>query len=231
MTPFRGLRCLRGMETLPEDDIYQTWGRSERSTEDRWATLRLGDRPGGCDLDVQAEPEVVGASDAATVVLPSRARVRFGGRLKAPRVAAVTLAVIGAGVSIRLLRRPSEHRGVRSPATARHVAGVPALRRERGAARSAHRRTEASAARGAGRRRGAVHRRAGVGERRERTSRSTASGAARVRPVPTAPAEGDVPQVEPGPAADDAPAPVRPAPQPAPAPRRRPPCLPGTLGC
>ena len=55
------------------------------------------------------------------------------------------VAVIGAGVSIRLFRRPSEHRGVRSPATARHVAGVPSLRREHGAARSAHHRIEVCA--------------------------------------------------------------------------------------
>jgi len=221
------------METLPEDDIYESRTRSEHGVEDRRATLRLADPPGGRDFDVPAEPEPSGASDAVTVVLPARGRVRFGGRLRAPRVVAVTLAVIGAGVSIRLLRRPSGHGGVRSEATAQHVAGVASLRRERGAARSAHRRIEASARREAGRqRRGAVHQRAGAGERRERPSRSTASVPARIRPVPTAPAGGYVPRVEPGPAADDAPPPpVRSEPQSSPAPRRRPPCLPGTLGC
>ena len=53
--PVSGLRCLRGGETLPEDDIYDNRGRSEHDVEDRRATLRLGDPPGGCDFDVQAE--------------------------------------------------------------------------------------------------------------------------------------------------------------------------------
>ncbi len=59
------------METLPEDDIYESRARSEHGVEDRRATLRLADPPGGRDFDVQAEPEPPGASDAVTVVLPA----------------------------------------------------------------------------------------------------------------------------------------------------------------
>ena len=100
-----------------------------------------------------------GASDAVDGrVARTRTRSGSAGRLRAHRVGAVTLIVLGAGVSIRLLRRPSGHGGVRSEATTQHVAGAPSVRRERGAARSAHRRIEASARREAGRqRRGAVH--------------------------------------------------------------------------
>lgn len=218
------------METLPEDAIYDSRGRLERGVEDCWTTLRLGDPPGGGDFDVQVEPEVQRADDAVTVVLLARGRVRFGGQLRAPRVAVVTLAVIAVGMSIRLLRRPSGHGGVRSEATARHVAGVPSWRRERGAARSAHHQSEAFARRGAGRQREAVHRRTSLGERKVRTLPLTTSVPVRVQPVPTPPAGGYVPQVEPAPAAD-VPPPVRSEPQSAPAPRGRPPCLPGTLGC
>lgn len=100
MTPFRGLRCLRFVETLPEDNIYDSRGRLERGVEDCWTTLRLGDPPGGGDFDIQVEPEVQRANDAVTVVLPARGRVRFGGQLRAPRVAAVTLAVIAVGIPI-----------------------------------------------------------------------------------------------------------------------------------
>lgn len=119
MTPFRRLRCLRFVETLPEDNIYDSRARPEHGVEDRRVTLRLADPSSSCDFGVQAEPEAQGTSDAVTVVLSAHGRVRFGGRLKAPRIVAVTLAVIGAGVSIRLLRRPSGHGGVRSEATAR----------------------------------------------------------------------------------------------------------------
>jgi hypothetical protein len=164
-------------------------------------------------------------------VLPPHERVRLARRLRAPRVAAVTLVVLGAGVSIRLLRRPSGHGGVRSEATTRHLAGAPSAQRERGAARSAHHRIEASTRPGARRQRRAVHRRAGTGERRARTSPSTTSVPARVRPMPVTPTAGYVPQGGAGPAVDDSSPPVRSEPQPAPAPRRRPPCLPGTLGC
>jgi hypothetical protein len=219
------------METLPEDDIYESRARTKRGGEDHRAVIRLGDPARGGDVDVEAEPEPSRASDAVTVVLPPRERVRLAGRLRAPRVAAVTLVVLGAGVSIRLLRRPSGHGGVRSEATTRHLAGAPSAQRERGAARSAHHRIEASARPGAGRQRRAVHRRAGTGERRARTSLSATSVPARVRPMPVTPTAGYVPQGGAGPAVDDAPPAVRSEPQPAPTPRRRPPCLPGTLGC
>lgn len=219
------------METLPEDDIYESGARLRRGGEDPLTVTRLGDPAGGRDIDVEAKPEPLRPSDAVTVVLPPRERVRLAGRLRAPRVAAVTLVVLGTGISIRLLRRPNGHGGVRSPAITRHIAGVHLLQRERGAARSAHHRIEASARPGARRQRRAVHRRAGAGERRARTSPSTASVPARVRPVPVTPTAGYIPQDGVGPAADDAPPPARSEPRPAPAFRRKPPCVPGTLGC
>ena len=161
------------METLPEDDIYESRARTKRGGEDHRAVIRLGDPARGGDVDVEAEPEPSRASDAVTVVLPPHERVRLARRLRAPRVAAVTLVVLGAGVSIRLLRRPSGHGGVRSEATTRHLAGAPSAQRERGAARSAHHRIEASTRPGARRQRRAVHRRPDTGERRARTSPST----------------------------------------------------------
>lgn len=221
---------MRVVETLPEDDVYESRAPSGHAAEDA-VTMRLGDPPGGCDFGVQAEPDPRSADDAATVVLPARKQGRFPVRLRAPRMAAVTLVVLGAGVSIRLLRRPSGHGGVRSPAITRHVAGVHLLQRERGAARSAHHRIEASARPGVVRQRRAVHRRVGAGERRAGFSPSATGVPARVRPMPVAPTAGDVPQVGAGPAVDGAPPPVRSEPQLPPAPRGRPPCVPGTLGC
>jgi hypothetical protein len=231
LTRFWGRRCLRGMETLPEDDIYESRARFRRGGEDRLTVIRLGDPAGGRDVDVEAKPKSLRPSDAVTVVLPPRERVWLAGRLRAPRVAAVTLVVLGAGISIRLLRRPNGHGGSRSPAITRHVAGVQLLQRERGAVRSAHHRIAASARPGARRQRRAGPRRAGAGERGARTSPATEIVPARVRPVPVTPTAGYVPQGGIGPAVDDAPPPVRSEPRPAPASRRRPPCVPGTLGC
>ena len=229
LTPFWGLRCSRGMQTLPEDEIYEDSARLRRGGEDRRSVIRLGDPGGGGDVDAEPkpEPELVRAGDAVTVVLPARERVRRARRPRAPHVAAVTLAVLGAGVSIRLLRRPSGHSGVRSEVTTRHFAAAPSAPRERGAARSAHHRIETAARQRAEVQRRAVHR----GERRVRMSLSATSVPARVRPVPATPAAGYAPQGGTGPAVDDGPAPVRSEQQSPPAPRRRPPCLPGTLGC
>lgn len=75
------------METLPEDDIYESRTRSEHGVADRRATLRLADPPGGRDFDVQAEPELSGASDAVTVVLPAREGARFPAWPRTRRVA------------------------------------------------------------------------------------------------------------------------------------------------
>ncbi len=59
------------METLPEDDIYESPARLKRGGEDRLAVIRLGDPAGGGDCDVEAKPEPPRASDAVTVVLPA----------------------------------------------------------------------------------------------------------------------------------------------------------------
>jgi hypothetical protein len=218
------------MQTLPEDEIHEDSARSRRDGENCRSVVRLGDPGGGDTVYAEPEPELVLAGDAVTVVLPARERVRRVGRPRAPHVAAVTLAVLGAGVSIRLLRRPSGRGGVRSEATTRHFAAAPSAPRERGAARSAHYRIETAARQRAEGQRRAVHRGVG-GERRARTSLPATSVPARVRPVPATPAAGYAPQDGAGPAVDDGSAPVRSEQQSPPAPRRRPPCLPGTLGC
>lgn len=113
MTRFWRLRCLRVVEVIPEYDICEgDWSplnaHLEGDGEDGQATVLLGNPSGGCEFDMQTERESLPASDAVTVVLPSRERVRFPGWLRAPRLAAVTLVVLGAGVSIRLLKRPGE---------------------------------------------------------------------------------------------------------------------------
>jgi hypothetical protein len=218
------------MGTFLEDNVYANRARWECGGEDRRTVVRLGDPASGGNVEIGAGSEPLRAGDAVTVVLPPRKRVRLAGWLRAPRVAAVTLAVLGSGVSIRLLRRPGGHGGVRSGATAQHhLAGAPSTQRKRGAARSAHYRVGASTRRGAGGQRRAV-RRVGSGER-ARASRSASSVPARVRPVPVTPTAGYVPQGGAGPAVDEAPARVPSEPQSAPVLRRRPPCLPGTLGC
>jgi hypothetical protein len=145
--------------------------------------------------------------DAVTVVLPSRGHVRFAGRLRAPRVVAVTFVVLGAGISIRLFRHPSES----------------------GEALRSQPRTRVSARQGAARRRRRVDRRQGPRGRIRVVSRTPISDA-RARRVPSTGPEGDVPQVLGVPEVDDAPVRRRPEVQ-APAARRRPPCVPGTLGC
>lgn len=135
------------METLPEDDIYESLGPSARGVAHRRATLRLADLSGGCDFDAQPEPEPVDVGEPVTVILPAHGRGRFPVRLRAPRIAAVTLAVLGAGVSVRLLRRPGGHDGLRTGAIRRHFASAPTTRRRPGLV-SSQRGTEKSPQRG-----------------------------------------------------------------------------------
>lgn len=230
LTPFWGLRCLKGMETLPEDDIYESRTRSEHGVADHRATLRLADQPRGRDFDVPAEPTPPGAGDAVTVVLPAREGVRFPAWPRTRRVAAVTLVVLGSGVSIRQLRRASSHDRVRAGATTRHAASAPSVRRGP-ALIVAHRRAKTSPWRGVGRQRGSAHGHLGPTKQASVASRTPASS---VRANPGRAAspqpEGDVTRADGIPAVDNAPAPAR-VETPSPAPRRRPPCLPGTLGC
>jgi len=216
------------METLPEEDIYENLAPSARGAADHRATLRLADLSGGCDFDAQPEPEPVDVGEAVTVILPAHGRGRFPVRLRAPRVAAVTLAVLGAGVSVRLLRRPGGHDGLRTGAMTRHFASAPIARRRPGLV-SSQRRTEKSPRRGVGRR-GTAHHHSGPPKRARVASGVPDAG---VRPrmgSASARSEGDVTSRSSTPAVDDAPASAR-AVGPSPAPRRRPPCLPGTLGC
>lgn len=218
------------METLPEDDIYERRTRSEHGVADHRATLHLADQSGGRDFDVQAEPEPPGASDAVTVVLPAHEGARLPAWPRTRRVAAVTLVVLGSGVSIRLLRRPSGHDRVRAGATTRHAASAPSARRGP-ALIAAHRRAKTSPRRGVGRQRGSAHGHPGPTKQVRIASRTPASGA-RANPGRAASPqpEGDVTRADGIPAVDDVPTPAR-VETPSPAPRRRPPCLPGTLGC
>jgi thioredoxin-dependent peroxiredoxin len=98
----------------------------------------------------------VDAGEAVTVILPAHRGGRFPARLRAPRIAAVTLAVLGAGVSVRLLRRPGGHESLRTGAIPRHFASAPIVRRGPGLV-SSQRRTEKSPQRGVGRRGTAHH--------------------------------------------------------------------------
>jgi hypothetical protein len=166
-------------------------------------------------------------ADALTVVLPSRERVWLSGWLRARGLAAVTLVVLGAGVSIRLLRRPAGRGDVREAAATRHVAepGARAVQRGRAAFRPVHGGAKTLRRRRAGRRHASVYRRPGPAGQTGVVSRSAISSVrARSRPVLSARPEAGVQRV------DGAPAPARAEAQ-SPASRRRPPCLPGTLGC
>ncbi len=146
--------------------------------------MRLGDLPGGCDFGVQAEPDPRSTEDAVTVVLPARERVRFAVRLRAPRVAAVTVVVLGAGISIRLLRRPNGG-GVRSGTTARHFAGAPAPRR--GPLVLTRHRARISSQQGVGRQRGSVHRHSGQTRRARSAPPTTPMSGARAADPSSAP--------------------------------------------
>jgi hypothetical protein len=194
------------METLPEDDIYKSNTCSE------------------------GEPEPLGTGDAVTLVLVAHGRGRVPAWLRAPRVAAVTLVVCGAGVSVRLLRRPGGHDGHRAMLGARQLAPGQAERRDP-AVISADRRARASSRRGAGRQRGGVHGHAGP-RRRARVVMGPPRTDGHVQSR-----SASFPHVEGGVARDSGAPTVEPAPVssrggiPSPAPRRRPPCVPGTLGC
>lgn len=188
---------------------------------DGGATLRLADPPGS-DFDVQLKPKSLDASDAVTIVLPARVRGQFPAWLRAPRVAAVIL-VLGAGVSIRLLRRPSGDAGVREPATTKHFAGVSSSRRGPDALVLAHHRAKTSLWRGAGRQRGIVHGHPG-------STTSPSGGRAHPGRGLSSRPEGDVTQASGAPAVDDTSASAHVG-MPSAVSRRRSPCLPGTLGC
>jgi len=95
---------------------------SERAAEAVWGAMGGGDPPGGWDFGMQAEPEAVGASDPATIVLSRREHGRFPGWLRTRRFAAATLLVLGAGASIRLLRRPIGRETVRQVS---RIMGIP----------------------------------------------------------------------------------------------------------
>jgi hypothetical protein len=146
------------MATLPEDDIYESPACTASGGGDREATLRLADLLGGRDFDVRPEPVGGGGS------VPARGRDRFSVRRRAPRVAAVTLVVLGAGVSIRLLRRPSVHGGLHSGGTTQRFVPSRVERRDP-AWPSTHRRVKRSPRRGAVRRRGSVYGHAGPTKR------------------------------------------------------------------
>jgi hypothetical protein len=223
------------MEVIPEYDICEgdrfcEDARLEQDAGEGRTVVRLGMSSVSCDCDVQAAPEHLGAGDAVTVGLPVRKRVRFFGRLGARGIAFVTLVVLGAGVSVKLFRRPSGRDGVRHAVTTRRILGAPAVQRERGVSRlGAHHRAKTSFRDGAGgRQRGSVHRHTRPIRQATVVSGTSISGVY-VRPPrkPSTRPEGDVPRVGGAPEADDAPTRA----QAPPSPRRGPPCVPGTLGC
>ncbi len=227
LTRFWGLRCLRDMETLPEDDVYESLAPSARGAADPRAMLRLADSLGAGDFDAQPESEPVDVGEAVTVILPAHGRGRFPVRLRAPRVAAVTLAVLGAGVSVRLLRRPGGHDSLRTGAATRHFAS-PVARRGPGLI-SARRWTERSPQRGGEWRRGTIHHRSGPAKGARVVSGAPDAGV-RTRVGSAPPRSESATRGSGARSVDSAPASTR-AVVPSSAPRRKPPCLPGTLGC
>jgi hypothetical protein len=215
------------MEALPEDDICESQIHAEHCVADCRDTLCLAIRQSDCDFGALTEPEPPGASEAQTVSLSGREQ--YGGRLRVSRLAAVTLAVAGVGVSIRLSRRPNEHRDIGSSATVLHAVGLSSSGRERGAVRLVHHQAKVSVQGRDGRRRRGVHRRGVARDRPVRVSWLGVSESAYVRPM-SAQTAGRVPRVESGSAGVSTHLLTRPASQPVPASRRSP-CVPGTLGC
>jgi hypothetical protein len=190
------------MEILPEDDIYERRGRSEHGVADHRAPLRPANQPDGRDFDdVPTEPEPPGVSDAVTVMLPAHEGARLPAWLRTRGVAAVTLVVLGSGVSIRLLRRPSGQDRVRAGATTRHVASAPSVRRGP-ALIAAHRRAKTSSWRGVGRQRGSAHGHPGPTKQARVASRTPVSGVrANTERAASPQPEGDVTRTDGIPAA------------------------------
>lgn len=238
MTPFRHLRCLTCVEVIPEPEIVEggrlfLGARWEQAGQEGWAPVLLGGLSGGCWFDLQSGREPRWASDAVTVVLPSREGIGLCGWLRAPRLAAVTLVVVGAGLSIRLLRHPAGRGGVGGAVTMRHLAGAsPALAlRGRAVSSPVHRGVETLPWQRAGTLRASVQRRPGAAEQTGRASWSgISSGRMRSRPAPLVRPVDGAPAVDDAPGADGAPAPAG-AGVPSRASGGRAPCLPGTLGC
>jgi hypothetical protein len=218
------------MEALPEDNIRESRSRSEDDVRDGRATPCLTDSL-GCRADVHfgLEPEPSRAGDAVTVVLPAHGRGRFLASLRAPRVAAVTLVICGAGVSFRLLRRPGDHDGRQATPTSRQLVSGRAVRRDPTVI-SAHRLAKASPGRGSERQIGGVRGRAGLTRRTRVVLGPRSGGRVQSGSVSSPHVGGDIARNSGPSAVDPAPASTRVG-VPPPVPDRRPPCLPGTLGC
>ncbi len=197
--------------------------------------VRLGESLDSGDAEERSVPESFAPElprdgDAVTIVLRSPDRVRFVGRLGVPRVVVATLVVLGIGGSVELFGRQGERDDVRHGATMRNGVGAPSARRERrGAGSSDHRRSRIASRHRSGWQEGA-----GVDRRRGRrrgvrvVSRTPISGmSAGSDRIPSLHSGGGVSRVGVAPEVDDGSARAEaPAWQ-----RRRPPCVPGTLGC
>jgi hypothetical protein len=228
MTPFRDRWCLRVVMVVPAYDIDEDDGLlldsdPELDRRDVRTTVVLGGPVSGGEFDLQDQPEPPLNDDALTVVLCSGERVRRPGWLRAPRFAVIVLLVLGAGVSIRVFRRQggeshdrggvARHRIAEAGARAAQKIGTVSspLRPRPAPSRYELRRSQS---RGRPRR-----------TRRDQTVWSTSIDQRPTLPMPQAPenraaSTGGTPHV------DDAPPPETGA-----RPSRRPPCVPGTLGC
>jgi hypothetical protein len=233
LTPFCDRRCLTVVMATPaheidKDDWLPRNGDPELDRRDARTKLVLGEPLSRGEFDARRQLEPPVDDDALTVVLRSSGEhVRCRGWLRAPRFAVVALLVLGAGVSIRVFRRQSDDDHIRA-GTARHRVTEPGA----GAAQ------KVGIAASAGRprtspfrheRRRPQGRRPPGRTRRDRTAWSARTDGQRLpRPTPQEPDDGaasagGVPHV------DDAQSPQAEARRSVPS--RRPPCVPGTLGC
>lgn len=211
---------------IDEDDGLLLDSDPELDRRDGRATIVLGEPTSGAESDLLDQPEPLD-DDALTVVLRSGERVRCRGWLRAPQFAVVALLVLGAGVSIRVFRRQGGDDHVRA-GTARHRVTEPGARTAQkvGVASSPARpRTPPSRHE----RRRPQSRRLPRRTRRDRTAWSVRTDNRRLPLSP--PQEPDDGTASAGgmPHVDDAPPPQAEARRSVPS--RRPPCVPGTLGC
>lgn len=230
LTPFRDRWCLRLVMVAPAYDIDEDDGLlldsdPELDRRDGRATIVLGEPTSGAESALLDQPEPLD-EDALTVVLHSGERARRQGWVRAPRFAVIALLVLGAGVSIRVLRRQGGDSHVRA-GTARHRVTEPGSRAAQkiGVVSNPARPRTSPSPRG---RRRPQSRRPPGRMRRDRTVWSARTDRRPLRPTRQEPDDGTasaggVPRV------GDASPPQAEARRSVPS--RRPPCVPGTLGC